>query len=136
MSDQHLIHYPFRSYETRSHLPAQKRKGEGVRYFCSLLHFKIEDMEEIQYPTQCCAGICGLADPCFVVLTEKSLTVVPNHQLSSTLRMVTSDISGLLKRCAVLDLTDLALPCQEPVPVPWSHLTTDEALVLVAVSSA
>ena len=40
-------------------MPARKRKGERVRYFCPLLHFKITDFEEKQYPRLCCPGICG-----------------------------------------------------------------------------
>ena len=58
------------------------------------------------------------------ILTAKSLTVFPNHQFSSTLRIEMSDISGLLKRWAVRDRIDWALPCQEPQPDPWSQVTT------------
>ena len=30
-----------------------------MRYFCPLLHFKIANFEENQYPRLCCPGICA-----------------------------------------------------------------------------
>ena len=55
--NNHLVHSARHGIST--HLPPRKRKGERVRYFCPLLHFKIADFEEKQYPRLCCPGICA-----------------------------------------------------------------------------